>query len=53
MSGRLNKCMTIKLMSGGHLPTLKQFRKGEIRSKNHVECLNNFSWIRTEDGWLE
>ena len=32
----------IKLMSGGHLPTLKQFRKGEIRSKKHVGCLNEF-----------
>ena len=40
-------------MSGGHLPTLKQFRYGEIRSKKHVECLKNFSQIKTEDGWLK
>ena len=53
MSGGLNGYMMNKLMSGGHLPILKQFRYGEIRSKCHVECLKNFSQIRTEDGWLE
>ncbi len=34
-------------MSGGHLPTLKQFRNGEIRSKYHIECLNEF-FLRSE-----
>ncbi len=43
MSGGLINVWPVKLMSGGHLPTLQQFRYGEIKSKCHVECLNNFS----------